>query len=96
MTDYQTITLEIDEDGIAHLTLNRADKHNAMNAQMIAELSSTARKCGSDPNVRSVILRANGKSFCAGGDLAWMRSQADADRNGKIKEASSLSNMLQI
>lgn len=94
MTDYQTITLEIDEDGIAHLTLNRADKHNAMNAQMISELSDAARKCGSDPKVLAVILRANGKSFCAGGDLAWMRSQADTDRNGKIKEASTLSNML--
>ena len=94
MREFQTIILDIDGFGIANLTLNRPDKHNAMNAEMIAELSEAAQLCASDPAIRAVVLRANGKSFCAGGDLAWMRAQADADRAGKIKEASALSSML--
>ena len=94
MREFQTIILDIDDFGIANLTLNRPDKHNAMNAEMIAELSEAAKLCASDPAIRAVVLRANGKSFCAGGDLAWMRAQADADRAGKIKEASALSSML--
>lgn len=94
MREFNTIILNVDDMGIANLTLNRADKHNAMNAEMIGELSEAAKLCGADPAIRAVVLRANGKSFCAGGDLAWMRAQADADRAGKIKEASALSNML--
>lgn len=94
MTDFETIILEIDEDGIANLTLDRSEKHNAMNAKMIEELSVAAERCGNDSRIRAVILRANGRSFCAGGDLDWMRAQADVDRAAKIKEASALSNLL--
>lgn len=94
MTNFETIILDVDEDGIANLTLNRSEKHNAMNAKMIEELSIAADHCGKDSRIRAVILRANGRSFCAGGDLQWMRAQAAADRVGKIKEASALSNML--
>lgn len=94
MIDYETITLEVDEDGIANLTLNRPEKHNAMNAKMISELSDAAQKCARESDIRAVILRANGKSFCAGGDLGWMRAQASADRAGKINQASALANML--
>lgn len=94
MTEFETIILDVDEDGIANLTLNRREKHNAINAKMIKELSVAVDHCSKDSHIRAVILRANGNSFCAGGDLEWMRAQAAADRAGKIKEARALSNML--
>lgn len=94
MSDFKTIILETDPNGIAYLTLNRAEKHNAMNALMIEELSAAAKNCTVDEGIRAVILGANGKSFCAGGDLTWMREQADKNRQGKMDEARSLSNML--
>ena len=47
--------------------------------QMIDELTAAAGELGADPAVRAVILAAEGKSFCAGGDLGWMREQIAAD-----------------
>ena len=91
---YETIRLDIDPRGIATVTLARADKHNAMNALMIRELREAAERLGNDAHVRAVILAAEGKTFCAGGDLGWMREQADKDRAGKMEEAGALAGML--
>lgn len=92
MTD--TILIQTDADGIATLTLNRPDKHHALNARMIAELTEAAATLGQDANVRAVVLTATGPSFCAGGDLEWMRAQQAADRAGKMDQAGRLSTML--
>ena len=91
---FETIRVAADADGIATITLNRPDKHHAMNAAMIAELTEAAAALGADARVRAVVLAASGPSFCAGGDLEWMRGQQAADRAGKIAEARRLSAML--
>ncbi len=90
----QTILIQTDSDGIATITLNRPDKHHVMNARMIAELTQAAHDLGHDANVRAVVLASTGPSFCAGGDLEWMRAQQQADRAGKMAEAGRLSAML--
>jgi methylglutaconyl-CoA hydratase len=92
---FETLTLETDERGIAVLTLNRPEKHNALSAQMIAELTSAAAQLGRDEAVRAVILTGAGKSFCAGGDLGWMKEQMAADRETRMREARKLAEMLQ-
>ena len=74
---YETISISTDERGVATLLLDRADKHNAMSAQMIEELTDAAQKLGADDAVRVVILTGDGKSFCAGG-----RSALDAGPDG--------------
>ena len=94
MSRFETILVETDADGIATVTLNRPDKHHAMNAAMIAELTEAAATLGADAGVRAVLLASTGPSFCAGGDLEWMRAQQEADRAGKIAEAGRLSAML--
>ena len=66
---YETIRITTDRRGVATLTLNRPEKHNAMSAQMLADLSDAAAKLGTDDSVRVVVLTGEGKSFCAGGDL---------------------------
>ena len=73
-----TISIETDARGVATLWLDRADKHNAMSAQMIAELHEAAHNLGGDDTCRVVVLAARGKTFCAGGDLGWMRDQFEA------------------
>ncbi|MBY5932220.1 crotonase/enoyl-CoA hydratase family protein [Tateyamaria omphalii] len=93
MTD--TISITTDARGVATLTLDRADKHNAMNAQMIAELHHAARTLGADDTVRVVVLAAAGKTFCAGGDLGWMREQMQSDAETRASEAGKLAHMLQ-
>ena len=91
---FETIRLTTDARGVARLTLARAEKHNAMSAQMIAELTEVAGQIASDSTIRVVVLDAEGKSFCAGGDLRWMQAQMEADRDTRFREARKLAEML--
>ncbi len=91
---YETITLKTDGRGVATLTLDRPEKHNALSAQMIAELTQAAGQLASDEAVRVVVLAASGKSFCAGGDLGWMQAQMAADPDTRFTEARKLAEML--
>ncbi|WP_341862415.1 crotonase/enoyl-CoA hydratase family protein [Gymnodinialimonas sp. 57CJ19] len=89
-----TLQVRVDERGVATLRLNRPDVHNAMNAAMIAELTQAAERLGRDPAVRVVVLTGTGASFCAGGDLGWMRDQMAADGPTRAREARALAEML--
>jgi len=91
---FETITLETDARGVCTLTLNRPEKHNAMSGQMLQELTLAAGRLAADDTVRVVVLTGAGKSFCAGGDLNWMRAQMDADAETRGREARVLAEML--
>ncbi len=91
---YQTLTVETDTRGVATLTMSRPDKHNALDAPMIAELTEAAARLGADDAVRVVVLTGAGKSFCAGGDLGWMKAQMQADAETRAREAGKLAAML--
>ncbi|MEL6808723.1 MAG: crotonase/enoyl-CoA hydratase family protein [Pseudomonadota bacterium] len=91
----QTISIAVDPRGVATLTLDRPEKHNALSAQMLAELTQAAVDLGADDTVRVVVLTGAGKSFCAGGDLEWMRAQMQADAETRAREAAKLAHMLQ-
>ena len=91
---YETIAIETDARGVANLTLARPDKHNALSGQMIAELAEAAHRLGTDPAVRVVVLTGQGPTFCAGGDLGWMKAQMEADGPTRAKEATALATML--
>ncbi|SNX71171.1 methylglutaconyl-CoA hydratase [Cereibacter ovatus] len=91
---FDTIHITQDARGIATLELHRPDKHNAMSAAMIEELTEAAARLGADPSVRVVVLAAAGDSFCAGGDLGWMRAQMQADGATRAAEARKLAHML--
>jgi methylglutaconyl-CoA hydratase len=91
---FETITVETDARGVATLTLNRTEKHNAMSAVMLAELTQAAADLGADEAVRVVVLTGAGKSFCAGGDLDWMRAQRDMTADVRSAEAGKLATML--
>ncbi len=92
---FDTITVTTDARGVATLKLDRAEKHNAMSAQMIAELTQAASDLEQDASVRVVVLTGEGKSFCAGGDLGWMQDQMAADPETRFAEARKLAEMLQ-
>ena len=90
----QTLDVRVDERGVAWLRLNRPDVHNAMNSEVIAELTEVAARLGRDPAVRVVVITGTGASFCAGGDLGWMREQMAADGPTRAREARGLAEML--
>lgn len=91
---FETITLDKDPRGIARLTLNRPEKHNTLSARTIAELTEAAAQLGADPDVRVVILAAAGASFCAGGDLDWMKAQIAGGAAVRREGATALAMML--
>ncbi len=91
---YETLLLNVDGRGVATLTLNRPEKHNALSAGMIADLTHAAAALGQDDAVRVVVLTGAGKSFCAGGDLRWMQDQMAAQPEVRDREARKLAEML--
>ena len=78
--DYETITYAL-ADGIALITLNRADKMNALTTQMRAELTHAVTEGGREGRV--VVLTGAGQAFCSGQDLA---DRAGRRYNNKRKE----------
>jgi len=91
---HETIHIERDDRGVATLKLNQPEIHNALSPAMIAELTRAAHDLGKDDDIRVVVLTGEGKSFCAGGDLGWMREQFSAERDKRIEEAMKLAGML--
>ncbi len=91
---YQTLKVTQDARGVATLTLAREEKHNALSGRMIDELTIAAKKLGEDASVRVVVITGDGQSFCAGGDLEWMREQFSATREIRMTEARKLAMML--
>lgn len=91
---FGTLTLTTDARGVATLVLDRPDKHNAMSAGMIADLTEAAIRLAGDDSVRAVVLTGAGESFCAGADLGWMRDQIAADDTARAEGARRLARML--
>lgn len=89
----EALRIETDARGVARLTLARAEKHNAISAEMMDELTAAAKELGADRRVRVIVLAGEGASFCAGGDLGWMRAQFEAGRAERISEARRLATM---
>lgn len=75
----ESVLIKHIENGIARLTLNRPDQYNALSKQLLSELQANLDSLSSDESVRVVILKANGRAFCAGHDLKEMRSREDRE-----------------
>ncbi|QTL05327.1 enoyl-CoA hydratase/isomerase family protein [Aquabacter sp. L1I39] len=82
------------EDGVAVLTLNRPEVHNAFDDALIAALTAAYGEAGADPAVKAIVLRANGPSFCAGADLNWMRRMAAYSRDENLADAGALGELM--
>ena len=93
-TTYETILVETDARGVATVTLNRPDKHNALNGDLIAELFDAVEDLASDDMVRIVILTGAGKSFCAGGDFNWFASNVEKSRAERVEQSATLAHLL--
>ncbi|MBB3949061.1 crotonase/enoyl-CoA hydratase family protein [Aureimonas jatrophae] len=91
---YRTLRVERDARGVVTVALNRPAKRNALSVAMIDDLTSFAAEANRDGSLRAMVLRGEGEVFCAGGDLEWMRSQVEADRETRRREARRLAAML--
>ncbi|WP_369820934.1 enoyl-CoA hydratase/isomerase family protein [Pseudorhodoferax sp. Leaf274] len=84
------------QNHIATVTLTRADVRNAFNDELIAALTAAFSELGARDDVRCIVLAAEGKSFCAGADLHWMRRMADYTREENLADAGKLAEMLRV
>ncbi|MFV1466309.1 MULTISPECIES: enoyl-CoA hydratase-related protein [Idiomarina] len=82
--------LDINSQGVATLTLNRPDVHNAFDDVMIAELLKALEQVEESNSARVLVLRSEGKNFSAGADLNWMRSMADKNYQQNVDDAGEL------
>ncbi len=82
------------QNQVATVTLARPELHNAFNDDMITDLSQAFSRLGQDKSIRAIILAAEGKSFCAGADLNWMRSMLDYTFDENVADAKRLAEML--
>lgn len=81
-------------DGVATLTLDRPDVHNAFDDVLIAELTTRLNALDADSAVRVVVLAANGKSFSAGADLNWMKRMAQYSEAENLRDAMQLADLM--
>ncbi len=84
MNNFELVEFSV-ENGVATITLNRPSAGNAVNLLLATELNQAANLCCYNSSVRAVILNANGKLFCAGGDLAAM-AQAGENVDSLLKD----------
>lgn len=89
-----SILYQLDKQGVATVTLNRPEKHNAFDDQLIIELTDLFQQIAETPAVRVMILASNGKSFCAGADLNWMQRMASYNYAENLADANKLALML--
>ena len=88
------LTTTIDPGGIVRVTLDRPERHNAFDEALIAALTVSFTTLGGDATVRAIVLAGNGKSFCAGADIAWMRRAGGWTEAENHADAMKLSDML--
>jgi methylglutaconyl-CoA hydratase len=95
-TDAESRLVDIDAtpEGVATVTLNRAFRRNAFNAELIAALHEAFETLQGAEGVRVVFLRGAGGTFSAGADLEWMREAIDRTESDNRDDAMQLARML--
>ena len=94
--NFEDIKLLKLSDGVVSLALNRPGKRNALSENMIKELVTAINIIDKDNECRLIKLEGEGEVFCAGGDLEWMKEQANSTREKRINEARKLAKMFRI
>ena len=91
---FQHLTVERSEHHIVRVTLRRPEVRNAFNARLIADLTRAFDEIARSPDVRAVVLAAEGAAFCAGADLNWMQSMASFTWDENFADGQALAHML--
>ncbi len=87
--NYRTISYKLD-GAVARVTFTRPEVHNAFNDVMLGELLEVFGKIAKTSEVRVVVVTGEGKSFCAGADLNWMRRVVDYSYEQNLNESLEL------
>lgn len=78
---------------IATITLNRPDKRNALNAELVTDLTASFTKAEQDEQIKAVILKATGESFCAGADLGYLQQLQKNSLQENLADSTALKDL---
>lgn len=81
---------------VGYITLNRPEKRNALSFEMITELKKAFHKMGEDNDVKVIVLNANGSSFCAGADLAYLQQLQTNTFEENLEDSRHLMELFQM
>ncbi len=96
MNNYQTIKVEV-KNSVTEIVLNRPEKRNALNRQMVEELKSALAHCEAQAEIRVVVLKGEGKAFCSGADLSYLKELRNFDYQKNLEDSLNLGQLfLQI
>lgn len=90
-----TILSQVDSRGVATITLNRPERHNAFDDSLIQELLTLFKQIETNLEIKIVVLAATGQSFSAGADLNWMKRMAAYSYEENLRDAQALSELMQ-
>jgi methylglutaconyl-CoA hydratase len=88
------ILYSVAENGLATVTMNRPNTHNAFNNEVIQLLQDAFARAVNDKPVRALLLQAKGSSFCAGGDMNWMKQMAGYSYEENLADSKKIAAML--
>jgi methylglutaconyl-CoA hydratase len=92
----KNVLLEVDRRGVATLTLNRPEVHNAFDAALVLRLTELLIELKSRPGVRAVVLTGAGRAFSAGADVNWMRSMGACSEDENVEDALHMADLMSL
>ena len=92
MAESETVLFET-RDGVTYLTMNRPEKRNALNEDLVTGLKAALRRANADDDTRCIVLRGAGSDFCAGADLSALQKIAEASVAENLEDAQSLADL---
>ncbi|MCW5570251.1 MAG: enoyl-CoA hydratase-related protein [Steroidobacteraceae bacterium] len=90
----QGLSIDTDGRGVARLTLDRPERHNAFDGALIGAIHTAVDRLARNPVVRAIVVTGAGNSFCAGADLGHMRAMSGATEEANHADALALAQML--
>jgi methylglutaconyl-CoA hydratase len=94
---YDVVIVQVDNStGVATISLNRPDKRNALNSIVVDELADAVAWADADERVRTIVLRGEGRDFCAGADLEALSDMMDAGAEEQLEDADALGDLFMI
>lgn len=89
MTSRESVLFELDDQGVALITLNRPDKLNACSGDMLGRLAELYRRCDEDDAIRAVVVTGSGRAFCTGADMSDAAKTFDVSQSGGFDHFSA-------
>jgi methylglutaconyl-CoA hydratase len=96
MNQSNKVLFDIDKRGVATVTLNQPEIHNAFDDKLIVQLTDIFNRISQNEEIRVMVLASAGKSFSAGADLNWMQRMASYSYDQNLADANALAKMFFI